>query len=411
MRMPAAAVRGLLVALALAMSACATVGEKEKPEAQTGAAPGAAAARPAAPAPPPTPDPRAVLVARHRQEAESLERDGQLRRALDEWKTLLTIDPGDTAAQQSMRALEGRIEKSVAEKIEAGRAALSRGVQAEARRQFLAALALDPSNKVAFQALQNEAREVEFITHTVKPGDTLASLAVRYYGDRSRLEVIWETNQLPPNPKLVVGSTLKIPEIPGVPFVHPEARKPAPPPTTAAIPPGSTPAPPAAPATPKAEVPKEEIQPIQPEVNPLLAEAREAFERNDYGEALTGVDRFLASSPSNADGLTLKKQVLYQQGKAQLSERKYDDSYRALTQLVRLQPDYEDSAALLKQARTSAIDQHYREGVRLYREERPADAIVQWKAVLELDPQNANAKRNIDQAEKLLKALEDRMKK
>jgi len=31
--------------------------------------------------------------------------------------------------------------------------------------------------------------------------------------------------------------------------------------------------------------------------------------------------------------------------------------------------------------------------------------------VLELDPQNANAKRNIDQAERLLKALEERKKK
>ena len=41
----------------------------------------------------------------------------------------------------------------------------------------------------------------------------------------------------------------------------------------------------------------------------------------------------------------------------------------------------------------------------------PAEAIVEWRAVLALDPDNANAKKNIDQAERLLKALEERKKK
>ena len=68
-------------------------------------------------------------------------------------------------------------------------------------------------------------------------------------------------------------------------------------------------------------------------------------------------------------------------------------------------------AALVKQARTRAIEQHYREGVRLYREEKPAEAVVEWRAVLALDPEHANAKKNIDQAERLLKALEEKKKK
>jgi len=389
-----------LVALALMVSACATVEDK------SASAPGASRAPgPVAPAPPPPPDPRAPLVASHRARADALEQDGQLRRAADEWKIVLTIDPNDAAAKRSLAAVQGRIEKAVTEKIEAGRAALARGVQAEARRQFLAALALDPGNRVAFQALQNEAREVAFITYTVRPGDTLASLAQRYYGDRSRSEVIWETNQLPPNPKLVAGTTLKIPEIPGVPFVHPEApRRPAPP-TTAALPPAAvTPAP----APPKVETPKEE----EPEpVYPLLVEAREALDRSDYGEAVSNIDKFLASNPGNRDGLTIKKQALYQLGKTEFNGRKYDDSYRTLAQLARLEPEYQDSATMMKQAKARAIDQHYKEGVRLYREEKPGDAIAEWKAVLALDPDHANAKRNIDQAEKLLKALEERKKK
>jgi tetratricopeptide (TPR) repeat protein len=352
---------------------------------------------------------RDPLAARHRQQAEALERDGQLRRAAEEWKIVLTISPTDTGARESLRTLQARIDQLVAERIDEGRKALARGVQVEARRKFLAALALDPSSRAAFDALQSDTREVEFISHTVRAGDTLSSLAQRYYGDRSRSEVIWETNQLPPNPRLAPGTTLKIPEIPGVPFVHPEARRP--PPAVAAIPtpdvprPGPVPAPSPSTASP---APKEEYT---PEVNPLLAEAREALERSDYADALGTVDKYLTSKPGDREGLTLKKQALYGHAKSQIEAKQYPESIQSLTLLTRLQPDYEDASALLKQSRTRLVEQHYTQGVRFYREEKLKEAIAEWRVVLEMDPAHANARRNIDQAERLLRGLEQRMKK
>ena len=352
---------------------------------------------------------RDPLAARHRQQAEALERDGQLRRAAEEWKIVLTITPTDARARESLRALQARIDQLVAERIDEGRKALARGVQVEARRKFLAALALDPSRRPAFDALQSDTREVEFLSHTVRAGDTLSSLAQRYYGDRSRSEVIWETNQLPPNPRLAPGTTLKIPEIPGVPFVHPEARKPAP--VVAAVPTPDVPRPGPAPApapTAVGPAPKEEYT---PEVNPLLAEAREALERSDYPDALGTVDKYLAGKPGDREGLTLKKQALYGQAKSQIEGRQYPESIQSLTLLARLQPDYEDAPALLKQARTRLVEQHYTQGVRFYREEKLKEAISEWRVVLEMDPNHANARRNIDQAERLLRGLEQRMKK
>lgn len=378
--------------LALLLGGCAGVAGPSE-ESKTAAAPTA----------------RDPLAARHRQQAEALERDGQLRRAAEEWKIALTITPGDTRARESLRALQARIDQQVAERIEEGRKAVARRVQVEARRKFLTVLALDPANRAAFDALQNDTREVEFISHTVRAGDTLSSLAQRYYGDRSRSEVIWETNQLPPNPRLAPGTTLKIPEIPGVPFVHPEARKP--PPVVAAVPTPDVPRPGPAPAPapgPVGPAPKEEFT---PEVNPLLAEAREAIERSDYGDAIGTVDKYLASKPGDREGLTIKKQALYGQAKSQIEARQYPESIQSLTLLARLQPDYENAPALLKQARTRLVDQHYTQGVRFYREEKLKEAIAEWRVVLEMDPTNANARRNIDQAERLLRGLEQRMKK
>jgi tetratricopeptide (TPR) repeat protein len=350
---------------------------------------------------------RDPLAARHRQQAEALERDGQLRRAAEEWKIVLTITPKDARAREALSALQAKIARTVTERIDEGRKALARGVQVEARRKFLAALALDPTSRPAFDTLQSDTREVEFVTYTVRAGDTLSDLAQRYYGDRSRSEVIWETNQLPPNPRLTPGTTLKIPEIPGVPFVHPEARRPAP--AVAAVPtpdvPRPGPAPGPAPAAPGG---KEEFT---SEVNPLLAEAREALERSDYGDALGSVDKFLTGKPGDREGLTLKKQALYGQAKSQMDARQYGESIQSLTLLTRLQPDYEDAPALLKQARVRNIEQHYTQGVRFYREEKLKEAIAEWRVVLEMDPTHANARRNIDQAEKLLRGLEQRMKK
>lgn len=386
--------RRLLVAaaLSLALGGCAGMAGGPSDEAK-GAGPAQIARDP--------------LAARHRQQAEALERDGQLRRAAEEWKIVLTITPTDTGARESLRALQARIDQLVAERIDEGRKALARGVQVEARRKFLAALALDPSSRAAFEALQSDTREVEFISHTVRAGDTLSSLAQRYYGDRSRSEVIWETNQLPPNPRLAPGTTLKIPEIPGVPFVHPEARKP--PPVVASVPTPDVPRPGPAPTPgPVGPAPKEEYT---PEVNPLLAEAREALERSDYGDALGTVDKYLTSKPGDREGLTLKKQALYGQAKSQMEARQYPESIQSLTLLTRLQPDYEDASALLKQARTRLVEQHYTQGVRFYREEKLKEAISEWRLVLEMDPGHANARRNIDQAERLLRGLEQRMKK
>ena len=120
------AARGLLAAaaLGLALGGCAALTGPREPGAE------------------PAPIARDPLAARHRQQAEALERDGQLRRAAEEWKIVLAITPNDAGARETLRALQARIDRTVAERVDEGRKALARGVQLEARRKFLAALAL-----------------------------------------------------------------------------------------------------------------------------------------------------------------------------------------------------------------------------------------------------------------------------
>ena len=373
-----------------------------------------------------TPSTFGPLVARHREKALKLEKSGDLRRALDEWQIALTLEPRDTAAREGRARLEARLQRVVANRLRQGQEALRRGAQLEARRHLLAVLALDPGNKVAFETLRDRVKEIHFVSHTVARGETVASIAERYYGDRLRSEVIWEMNQLSSRPK--AGSQLKIPEIPGVPFrtaALPRTaavRRPEPKRSESTQPeptqPDSTPPEPAQPDSTQAEPPapapeaEESVrEEVTTEANPLLMDTREALERKEYDVALLGVDKLLEGSPRNPEWLDLKKSILYEDGKDSFDRKNYDDAHRTFFQLVELDPRYKDSAALLREARVQAIQQHYSEGIRLYREEQLEAAIAKWQAVLEYDAQHADAKKNIEQAERILRALQERQRK
>ena len=334
--------------------------------------------------------PQAAMVSAHAERARILERDGQLRAALLEWKVARAIDPEDAAARAEQTRLEARIGKRVTERLGEARAALARGAHSEGRRKLLSVLALDPDNAAAVALLRGSVREADFLAHTVRTGETLGSIAERYYGDGSRSEVIWETNRLPAGRPLVVGSTLKIPEIRGLPFAGAGGR--------AAVAPPSPPRP-ADRATGSEE---------PPEVDPILAEIREAIERKDYAVALADIDRYIALNPEDRELAELKKLTLYRQGYALLEQKNYDEGYRTLRQLARLQPDYLDIGGLVQQARRQVIDHHYQQGIQHFREERLKESIAEWRVVLDMEPQHPNARRNIEQAERLLEALERR---
>jgi peptidoglycan/xylan/chitin deacetylase (PgdA/CDA1 family) len=171
--------------------------------------------------------PRERPAALHRDRAEALEAAGSLREALDECEIALTINGDDPRAQARRASVASRIEREVVALVQEGRT-LARSSPAEAARLFLAALALDPKSVHAFEGLRNadifrpSAPLARFLTHTTRAEDTTASLADLYYGDPAQASVIERANGLPPGATLGVGRVVKIPEIPGVPFLRPD---------------------------------------------------------------------------------------------------------------------------------------------------------------------------------------------
>ncbi len=66
---------------------------------------------------------------------------------------------------------------------------------------------------------------------------------------------------------------------------------------------------------------------------------------------------------------------------------------------------------MLDRAKSQLVQQHYNQGIRLYREEKLEPAIAEWRTVLQYDPNHEAAKKNIEQAERLLKGLQQRQQK
>jgi tetratricopeptide (TPR) repeat protein len=119
-----------------------------------------------------------------------------------------------------------------------------------------------------------------------------------------------------------------------------------------------------------------------------------------------GTTRPLTASPPRPLGEDARKpDALYASAQAYLAGQRDEDAHRALAQLVNVSPGYKDSATLLRNVRARLVQQRYQEGLRLLREERLEAAIEQWRGVLELDPKHANARRNIEQAERMLRTL------
>ena len=112
-----------------------------------------------------------------------------------------------------------------------------------------------------------------------------------------------------------------------------------------------------------------------------------------------------AESGGAADPEAATPEALYAAARAHLAARHDDPAYRVLVQLDRVSPGYRDSAKLLRALRPRLARQRYQDGLRLFLEELLEEAIEQWRTVLEIDPTHGLARRNIEQAEKMLRTL------
>jgi hypothetical protein len=128
-----------------------------------------AACAPVPPAPAPDPAPRGArptpsdtatrqgAIARQAELARAAREAGDLVGALEHYRVLALLDPGNAGYRDETKALEAQIREAVGERLRAAAVARRSGDVARAREGYLRVLVLDPDNDEAEKAL----REIE----------------------------------------------------------------------------------------------------------------------------------------------------------------------------------------------------------------------------------------------------------
>lgn len=119
---------------------------------------------------PPAPMPPAATPyeQQQREQALALTRQGKLAEAELIWEVLATIRPNEAEYRERQAELKKRIASGVAERMQRGEQAAARGQIDNAMQQYLSALALDPDNSRAADALRALERERIRRTHLGK---------------------------------------------------------------------------------------------------------------------------------------------------------------------------------------------------------------------------------------------------
>jgi tetratricopeptide (TPR) repeat protein len=318
------------------------------------------------------------------QQGLNRERQGNFEDALRNYDIALVWDPGNSdalkAAEAAQRALK---EQLVAEHVAQGIANFKSGNYFEAAAEFGAALENDPSSelakgwlKAATDALVKAQAEKIILEQEKKTRLTgFLQTGLGYYSRRDYDRAIAEWNK------------------------------------ALAISPGN----------------KEALDyiarartKILASVDEMLASAGNYAVQEDWLRALGEINRVLTLDPQNAAALAKKEEVkkkarfvsadrtrsgiaLYKEGKYGLAETEfklalsYDETNITAQQYL---------AKITAQKKTPALEDVndlYMKGVNSYTEEKYQLALFYWKRVLEIDPANANAKRNITRAEEKIK--------
>lgn len=112
----------------------------------------------------------------------------------------------------------------------------------------------------------------------------------------------------------------------------------------------------------------------------------------------------------------LKIVTLYDDALQQYNAGEYDAAKRNLDELLRLQPDHEDARRLqamvkrkttpLTDAEKQRIRELYLAGMQHFSKDEYAQAIEQWRKILDIDPTNESVQNNIREARERLERLE-----
>jgi tetratricopeptide (TPR) repeat protein len=163
------------------------------------------------------------LGAEYLTRAQAFEKEGDLVAAYEQYQLALTVQPDNQTAKAKVDELAPQLKALAEDHHQTGLQFYKMGQYPQARQAFLTALRYDPEHEGAKAKLAELDRGVsaanKYILHTVKSGETISSLADKYYGDYRKFHIIAQYNEIVDATRLDVGQQIKIPVIKGMPII------------------------------------------------------------------------------------------------------------------------------------------------------------------------------------------------
>jgi nucleoid-associated protein YgaU len=253
-----------------------------------------------------------------------------------------------------------------------------------------------------------------FITHTVKGGESLSKLALRYYGDYMKFPIIARYNQLDENIGLRVGQKIKIPEIEGVSF----GKKPAEKDVQTVMKPVTS----DVVEEPREEAKDEEKKEVEETEEEKQEEEKEVaavdqtanyrelgiefFDQKAYDAAIIEFKKVLNVNPSDKKALEYISASHFQQGLIVFGNEDYLAARDEFKTSLEYNEECEKCSEYIKKCEETYMNMHYNKGIMYFRDEKLEKAIQEWELVSEIDPEYKDVDDNLKKSRKLLERLE-----
>ena len=254
-----------------------------------------------------------------------------------------------------------------------------------------------------------------FITHTVKGGESLSKLALRYYGDYKKFPIIARYNQLNEKVSLRVGQEIKIPEIEGVSFKKKTAEKDvqtAMKPVTSSV----VEKPQEEEKEEEKKEPEETGEENQKEEEKEIAAVDQSahyrelgiefFNEKAYDAAIIEFKKVLNVNQTDKKALEYISASHFQQGLIVFGNEDYLAARDEFKASLEYNEECEKCSEYIKKCEETYMDVHYNKGIIYFRDEKLGEAIQEWEFVSDIDPKYKDVDDNLKKSRNLLERLE-----
>jgi len=381
------------------------------------------------------------LAEKHYQDGLNHYQNGQYATARQEFLTALRYDPEHQPSQKMLRSHEEleQVDRYVLHTIQPNEtiATLAKQYYGDYKKFHLIAhynqledatmvkvgqqikvpviqgipIVVDPSRIQTDPGKEPKARPADiiavkrYITHTVKPQESLSKLAEKYYGDFKRFDLIAKFNDMQVTDSLRVGLEIKIPEVEGVAFRVPadgenitEVETPASVPVEDDI-------------GPTGSVGEPRMQEVETAAEDQAVAYREfgieLYEQEKYDDAIIEMQKALNANPDDGAARTYLSLTYFEQGIILFNNRDYSRAVDAFKKSREYDNECGACGTYIRKSEENFKDLHYRKGVTLFGEEKLAEAIEEWEIVYKMDPGYKDVDKNIEKTKKLMERLEE----